>query len=1110
MSQEEWIYLDETLPEIHVREIISIEELLEENPNFVALSDEEIYNNLLVIFENRTGIANSYFELHKEITVPKDLFERYYKHVVYYVNARRKQYDTQEAVANYFDTLESLKRNPNYETREKIKNELYDPFEADDEIENEDTIPIPTNKKLQIEVAMHETLRLKTDKEKYDIIGGDFRKASHVDEMYMAEHIRPGKTVVVTEKYVRIAELGGSESREDLFDKFTKSLVPSFKYILDHIDQQRVSDIHSLQLLFQSYGRDLEEIDIETYHKLAQMLKDIPSDSEESEIESEEEPEKEKKRLHFDTLSDVKIHGLFWKSMLSRLLIAKDVPIYSDIINNAIATVLSKAFKADMYVPVAEQLEKLEKGSLTLGDFIKDIQLLRQFNERNLMAEFRKNVEYLQNEDVFKELEERIQRVEELFQKTIDPDKAEEKFGTKSFLQDYKEIEEIRSAIQVEDETLEPSDMDQTGDGGPVVEEYVPVLPEYEEDVEPEEEEDQLMQVLEKYEEVPLISILREIHPILTELQKLTKMPWDPEEFVKILIQRAPPVIDIGVVMMNIDNTIRADIIETIRNKSFDDAVDILPIEQHMSLKNTYQKALKELKNQKVRIFFMFMSYWTLFVQKQMIDDLFVLKDINDTPCKSDLKGIGYPIVEGREGKNGVMNYFTCILHEEGHEILGIQELIDEYSKKQLEARIKEGFDYFAHEIEEMQQQSRREVVYEGQIASEEALQAYNTIQELRERQFRPQELLKPYIKSIQLLPSIMGDAKERHKHILGCCQSQLNSEYQAKRNLPKRFKGPKNYFARERVGNKARPPLIYYGKPSEPIEFKAPEKEEDTHFSAPLEEPDEEWRDKIRTLAIFSTKVRQILNKENNQEVEQLKDEALRYLNALYRTINRSIGKDMWRDIRNLSRSELVGMITQACYDLYKFTVDKQDTYAHEIPLIRDAIKKTNDAIEILKELQIPEGDYAVFYSLLQYILCCTLCYPGDVKPNMRKITIERVVKAKFIEDVATHMEKQLRGHMDARATPTIEEIEKRISEIREKRKMETIDRFEQNRELEKLVKQAKLQGIKIDVDTADMEPTTVHRHREDEIADYEGAREFEMPTQDPDEMNPDAFGDL
>ena len=44
--KDEIIYLDEEIPDIEYYELVSIEEIIKTNPNFIAFSKEEIYNEI--------------------------------------------------------------------------------------------------------------------------------------------------------------------------------------------------------------------------------------------------------------------------------------------------------------------------------------------------------------------------------------------------------------------------------------------------------------------------------------------------------------------------------------------------------------------------------------------------------------------------------------------------------------------------------------------------------------------------------------------------------------------------------------------------------------------------------------------------------------------------------------------------------------------------------------------------------------------------------------------------------------------------------------------------------------------------------------------------------
>ena len=58
MSSDEIIYVDEDIPEIEYYELVSMEDLIKENPNFIAFSKEEIYNEIFNFVKEKSKSEN--------------------------------------------------------------------------------------------------------------------------------------------------------------------------------------------------------------------------------------------------------------------------------------------------------------------------------------------------------------------------------------------------------------------------------------------------------------------------------------------------------------------------------------------------------------------------------------------------------------------------------------------------------------------------------------------------------------------------------------------------------------------------------------------------------------------------------------------------------------------------------------------------------------------------------------------------------------------------------------------------------------------------------------------------------------------------------------------
>lgn len=1177
-EDENWIYLDETLPEIHIREIVSLKELLEKNQNFVAFSDEEIYNQLAALFQDQDKdtrwTVDSFFKLHKLVTWSGDILDKYLDHIVYSTNAVTKDFANADNEKRYFETLEVIKKNLNYRIREQIRAELSEPLEAGEPLENDNHIPAPSGKRIKVSLpngasaangeGMKETLRLETDKETYEIYAGEFRKANYAQSMHIHERIssvitRVLSDIVLKVKDVDIVALRQNTRAEDtgLFWLFSKELVPSANYIIKQLGEHKVHDLRSLQVLFELHGRNLDDVDIDSMNGLVYAMQASVEQVDKAVAEAEEveagdekgKSEKAATKIGSFELSYKGLHRLFWEGVLARVKSASDTSLYLDVINNAVAAILAKPFKAELYVPLHKQLENLANGSLKLEEFLQDIVLLKNLDERNLLSEFRDALLKIGGEtERVRELEDAVNRTMDLVLKTIDPDVAEEMFTTKQFVREYVDKDAVQRPADLDDNDVQHIVTEETNA-------FVETLPENEDDVEidADQDVDVLGIALEQHGNHHIAKVIGTFNEVLTRLQRLTNMPWDPAKFIRVLVQRAPPVISVGAAMLEVDSTIPKYIIDKVEQATITEAIDMLPIEKHVSVKTAYNKALLFVKRSRNNTFFVFMSYWILYVQYMMLQDLFIIQDITNSPCKNELAGIGYPIEEGRNGKKGVLNYFVCVLRDEGSDIPGISDLIDEYSKEQLLDKIKECFAYFSHDIEGMKQLAYTDVVYRGNLKVSEANEAYDTILKLRKKQFAKQDLLKPYIRSLQLMPSILDTAKDRNKHILGCCYARLDNSYLAANNLSNRLNASKNYFARERVGQQSRVPLVYYGVSAQTPEDVAErrrererEREEQIEAYTILEEAEvaevvevaekitvpTDWRTRIKALPFFTDALRQIIDKSNRQEVSQIQNEGLRYFDALYRTINAQPDKGIWNEIHDMSVHELISTITQVCIDFYRYTqrlygitqeavtmrtapAAPESIYRDEIALINAEIGKARAVVQLIKDTDIPNDDSGVLKVLLQFVLCRTLCMPGDVETNKKTVTITRVVKARFVQELAGYVTKELKRHIDNRAMPTLDDIDRKITELREKGKIDTMRRYEMNPELNKLVKQARLQGIRINTEEqeapregGEFDAPVPDMITEDDRADLEGALEFQMPSENPDEMDVDGFG--
>lgn len=72
IDKEEVIYIDEELPDIEYYELLTFEELIEINPDFIALTSKEIYSELYEIFKNANK-SNNFLDLFYNLIDKKEI-----------------------------------------------------------------------------------------------------------------------------------------------------------------------------------------------------------------------------------------------------------------------------------------------------------------------------------------------------------------------------------------------------------------------------------------------------------------------------------------------------------------------------------------------------------------------------------------------------------------------------------------------------------------------------------------------------------------------------------------------------------------------------------------------------------------------------------------------------------------------------------------------------------------------------------------------------------------------------------------------------------------------------------------------------------------------------
>ena len=123
MSSDEIIYVNEDIPEIEYYELVSMEDLIKENPNFIAFSKEEIYNELFNFVKTKSKSEN-FLKLFYEIINRNKTNSNNF---IIIADANRGNFE-EEDIAEFISNLKKYDKMNDIDLAFKSKNKLWFPL----------------------------------------------------------------------------------------------------------------------------------------------------------------------------------------------------------------------------------------------------------------------------------------------------------------------------------------------------------------------------------------------------------------------------------------------------------------------------------------------------------------------------------------------------------------------------------------------------------------------------------------------------------------------------------------------------------------------------------------------------------------------------------------------------------------------------------------------------------------------------------------------------------------------------------------------------------------------------------------------------------------------
>jgi hypothetical protein len=768
----DFIIEDEELDEIEYLEILSLDEIIKENPSFIALTRDEIYHNLHDLFKNKRkaedltqlfyDVIENNNEKHGKI---KD-----YTNYVFKADAEKMDFSEldKEADAEHFNGLEKLKILQNKDA----KNRYFFCLKYDS-----------TSQNLKLKPNTGDTsivLELPSGTREYPIYYPVF-PADDVNVPILAAYYKIPTASISDYIYSKItAHLFNRKNvnyqPSENYTTVSKLLVhtkPSIEVVIQHLKDTFELDYNHLNNALKQFGYSLDFIQISDFDKLCAYMTSITKDKERVSVNRPFKIKKpdvlNKKLVFFDKLSTtIKLLKLSEKTL--------------DMLTNLRAALQDQALNKindELQLPsfnIYDIISEINSDSITLEQVIDKIKSIKhQLNIEHSTKTINHFLETQENiEDILEEYDSIKTNFEYARYHTFDYDK-----DGKSFVTFYKELHEILEGGNEDNyegipEILKNNayeafeDMENVANGIDLEEEDAAI--------------NKGKHDLEKYwlnlqfkDDLGFVEMLKILLPMIGKIEKIAGLPIDYHLMCSELFKNYRGISTKyhelqkalegnGLVL---GNNIVADIAKVSPYASF-----YVDLNMGAEIKNIIIEVNKAYVKQLNEIFCYAIAWWSLDIQERMLENiLFVDENALNPAYMNTWYAYGMPI-QPKE-KNGVLPYLALIIVDmlkEGNDYV-LSENIQVDALKVIENSFKDRIVELRKSHETFKEKKK---VEQGVIAQK------IMIENVKNKKF--DKIATDFINALLYMPGV--NYKKVHKFLLGCCLQKINKDFKADNDL--------------------------------------------------------------------------------------------------------------------------------------------------------------------------------------------------------------------------------------------------------------------------------------------------------------------------------------
>jgi len=1074
---------NEELPDIDYYEILSLDEIVKDNPTFIAFSKEEIYNELYDFFKNK-GKADNFTNLFYENIKKKDV-----TNYILVADVNKKNYNCHD-INTITELIENLRRinKSQYLISKTEKNKIFFALTYDDKSD-----------KLRYKPQMKTTIEIKDIDKKihifYPIYPSDDTNIPIISSYYkvpvaITNDFLSTKVVSHLHKSVIINNVR-SDGYTDI-NKLFEDVKPKISDIIETIDKDEINDDNEFDFdynhinnIMEKFDMSLDTINIEDYKVLKELFKDV------SKIK-EQKFNYKKYKIREDTTTNEKLE--FYRKTRNIIELLKFTDIekkeYEDVIMKLQNDKINISSPNLLYNNIDDIINAITDNVISLEDIIENIRA----NKKDIVLDYCiDTLKKIAENDV----EKIVETLDALITKFTFLKNAIDDISNLHFIDFYKELKDIAESEDI-------SAYDNVPDIYKKEEKYDGMVGVTDDDDLIDFDSEESKKNLDKYNESIMakytlsiryrdskgfIECLKIVLKIINKIQDISKLQLNYDLLCDELYNKfnnIPSKFDIFKEKAEDDsdnyiNEILTFTPEYVIN-SIDNLININDSMSEATVKNLYDTNVKFI-SQIFEMLYMSLAWWSIQIQDDIINDTLLFDENSYYISYIDKWSLdGAPFNE-KDTKKGVLVYLGHICYD----IIDEEKIytVPDIPLKLIEnVIIKINKDY-KEDIEKI----RKKNIDEKKKIDKGKKTHLELVETIKNKQF--DRLVNDYVNALLYMPSYKY--KKIHKFLLGCCLQKIDDDFRPDTDLigvRNDLIAAKNKYGKNRQTNKQRnKKFILYKDKKEVIE-------EDIEYFKPVISP----IIAISDINIWFEYMKDRSSLIPNNILEEFKKNirvADSYVNKYIKIMVNTTG---------YKKSTFEKVFLETCDNKYRqvlnviitiFVKYKTDD-ENEIKLLKlslESIRGVLQDINILNKM-VDDNLKNDIIRVRRFIIARALCLPCNpvLDNTILKTTIN--VSSNFIFNISREIHNNIMKYLENTKMPTVEDNIAFINSIREQNKIKILANMNSKSQQERdLLSELKKIGIKHLMEGEEQE---IEINKEIVVDDDDGEKDFEKRDED------------